>query len=399
MKWLERILIPAALAIGLVAMTCTVNTTGAPCETRANCPSGQFCSIENTCHSYQQNAPCETDDHCPEGEHCLAGNCAEGTPPADAGIDAGPDAGSDAGADAGQIDCAINDNCKTEHVVEGQCVEGRCVVACEDGWEDANHNVVKDGCEKEIPCGSASQLVELGFECETTAKCKCGKSGSHCVKGLAEGMGFGTDKGVCLEDCPAGDCGDSRYKCVPTKVDENMKPVVQSCFKIGKLTGAITILVKNVCEDVAGDGRAGLARIALDFYNAEFTVFTACRDKSSNPPVVVVQGFRFCNGPTTPCPDILYMYIREDAFGASAEIPYFNERNEPTFGATYLYATIEQDSITEMTIRGMASGGRIFNIVNTTVAEYKAELDIELIKYEITFCGAETGKECPKFNQ
>jgi hypothetical protein len=408
MKWFERIAIPAAVAIGFAAVTCTVNTTGAPCETRDNCPSGQFCTFEGKCHSYQQGAPCSTDDHCPQGEHCAEGTCAEGAPPAeDAGTDSGSDAGHDSGRDAGQAECAIADNCKTAHVVEGQCVEGRCVVTCEEGWEDANRNVTKDGCEKETPCSTTGGFSP-GTECSTTRECACVGDGTHCVKELANYMGYSLKKGVCLEDCPSDTCRNQTDRCFPTRPGKDFVPELKSCFTTGELTGNLTIVVKGACKDGEGALRAGQVKIALAGNFADFNAFTACTEGEGTQKTLVVQGFRICSAPNTPCPDIMYLYVREQALvdalnAGQTEIPYVSPEGEGNFGVLYLYAKIIGGIIDTMWVRGMASGGSISDILQSGSGplgnEYKATVDIDLISYELAFCGGTTGQPCPEVGQ
>jgi hypothetical protein len=177
-------------------------------------------------------------------------------------------------------------------------------------------------------------------------------------------MGFGSDRGVCLEDCSKTmACKDAKAKCVPTKLDENGQPSLESCFKTGKLTGSFTVLIKDACKDAPADARAGLCKISLPPYYPDFTVFSACKDQSSEPKLITMQGFKFCPDPqsTTPCPDVLYIYVRQDA-ATGTEIPYFNvEKGWPNFGVMYLWADfdIQANVINKMALRGTASGGRV----------------------------------------
>ena len=397
----------AVLSSGLLAAlalaTCTVSTTGAPCVDRTNCPNGQFCAIDGICHTTQNDAPCEVDAHCPEGQYCASGMCTAGEAPlGDAGNDTGEtnDAGADAGVDAGVRECAIDANCKNAHVTDAKCVDDRCQLTCEQGWENANGDAL-DGCEAETPCNPAGGFSG-GTECVLTSECACGAQGAHCVKGLVDYMGFASDQGVCLGDCNTKACPDSTYKCVPTRLDDKGRPVLQSCFKTGRLTGNFTVLVKDVCKDATGDLRAGSLKIALNPYYADFNNFTGCKDASGAQKAVVVQGFKICAAPNVPCPDIVYLYVREDAIG-KAEIPYINENGEPNFGSLYLWAEFDGTTIDKMAVRGMASGGRIFNLAKTATgplgSEYKGETDVELIEYVLPVCGGTTGKACPQVGQ
>ena len=397
----------AACLVVAAAATCTVSTTGAPCDSRDNCPKAQFCGVDGVCHSNQKNAPCETDAHCPEGDYCAGGTCAAVDTPDDAGTDAGgqddggvgPDAGQDAGADAGgdagKIDCAIDSNCQTRHVAAGQCVEGRCQLTCEKGWENGNGDAA-DGCEAEV-C-NPSGWTTLTMNCTQTWDCACG---NHCVKGIAGGPGS-AGLGQCLEDCDyrAPKCKDSTAKCLP--ITTSGSTVTQAnCFRTGKLTGDFKILLTDKCgAQGGGELRQGSLSLTIGGKAYAFDMFTACKKvEGDGKTYVEIQGFHILQAqPLTPGPDLIFFMIPAGKIDQSL-IEMYQGSPESNFTVVQEEVTFNgYPNVSAVTLHGMGFSGKIFNLAKGAKLpagqEYTGSVDVEMMKYDADMCGGATGTPC-----
>ncbi|MBQ9818120.1 MAG: hypothetical protein IJM59_11755 [Proteobacteria bacterium] len=141
---------------------CTCKATGIACSGTC-CTDGCFATQTDPNHCGGCNIKCNPGEACVNGR-CTA-NCPEYMDPclvddmpvcADLKRDVTHCGTCETRCPSGRLDI---------HVKASQCLEGRCIPICEQGWSDAN-NDISDGCEtrSNSTCGNA--LIEPGETCD-----------------------------------------------------------------------------------------------------------------------------------------------------------------------------------------------------------------------------------------
>jgi hypothetical protein len=212
---------------------------GGNCLSNADCPSGYYCTANNTCSAF--GGSCSSPSQCPSGENCGSDNQCHGGDCSTSGCPSGyicnlanevaqcvsnGDAGS--GGDSGFSGCTSDSECANVDGGSGSlCLNGQCIAPanqCSDATQCTNNEqCVQGAC---TPACSASQPCPTGYSCDTNNDV-CTGNPTPCDEGNAGGVcgsGLTCVEQHCVPDCgPGGTCSTGLI-CVDNGCIPNQQP-------------------------------------------------------------------------------------------------------------------------------------------------------------------------------